>query len=205
MKLEKASDLLQKGENVKTWVLLANYFDATQMHDKLFKDLAATLDMHYTASCDWVNLYYDGEYRGVYLLSEKNAVKDTGVAITDLEAKYREYNLEYGTNMTTATGTNAYGRNYTYTTGLTDPADITGGYLLELNHNEPDEVNGFVTLQGKGINVKSPEWCSGEAMISVNTIRRLRMRFMPRTKMEITPASTPKVCTITTMLTAIRS
>ena len=41
IKLETAADLLQTGENVKTWVLLANYFDATLMHDKLFKDLAA--------------------------------------------------------------------------------------------------------------------------------------------------------------------
>ena len=30
MKLETASDLLQNGENVKTWVLLANYFDAIE-------------------------------------------------------------------------------------------------------------------------------------------------------------------------------
>ena len=164
IKLETASDLLQTDENVKTWVLLANYFDATLMHDKLFKDLAADLQMPYTASCDWVSLYYDGEYRGVYLLSEKNAVKDTGVAITDLEAKYREQNPEYGTNMTTATGTNAYGGNYTYTTGLTDPADITGGYLLELNHSSPDEVSGFITRKGKGVNVKSPEWCGDAAM-----------------------------------------
>lgn len=164
IKLETPADLLQTGERVKTWVLLANYFDATLMHDKLFKDMAASLRMPYTASCDWVNLYYDGEYRGVYLLSEKNAVKDTGVAITDLEAKYRKQNPEYGTNMTTATGTNAYGESYTYTTGLTDPADITGGYLLELNHDAPDEVNGFVTKKGKGVNVKSPEWCSGKAM-----------------------------------------
>ena len=164
IKLAEPSDLLGKQEQVKTWVLLASYFDATLMHDKLFKDMAAALKMPYTASCDWVNLYYDGEYRGVYLLSEKNAVKDTGVAINDLEAKYREQNPEYGTNMTTATGTNAYGGNYTYTIGLADPADITGGYLLELNHNAPDEVNGFVTRQGKGINVKSPEWCSQAAM-----------------------------------------
>ena len=163
MKLETASDLLQNGENVKTWVLLANYFDATLMHDKLFKDMAAALEMPYTASCDWVNLYYDGEYRGVYLLSEKNAVKDTGINITDLEAAYKEKNPEYGTNMTTATGTNAYGGSYTYTTGLTDPTDITGGYLLELNHDAPDEVNGFVTKKGKGVNVKSPEWCGDAA------------------------------------------
>lgn len=164
MKLETASDLLQNGENVKTWVLLANYFDATLMHDKLFKDMAAALGMPYTASCDWVNLYYDGEYRGVYLLSEKNAVKDTGINITDLEAAYKDQNPEYGTNMTTATGTNAYGESYTYTTGLTDPTDITGGYLLELNHDAPDEVNGFVTKKGKGVNVKSPEWCGDAAM-----------------------------------------
>ena len=51
MKLETASDLLQNGENVKTWVLLANYFDATLMHDKLFKDMAAALEMPYTATC----------------------------------------------------------------------------------------------------------------------------------------------------------
>ena len=164
MKLETVSDLLQNDESVKTWVLLASYFDATLMHDKLFKDMAAALGMPYTASCDWVNLYYDGEYRGVYLLSEKNAVKDTGIDITDLEAAYKEKNPGYGTNMTPATGTNAYGGSYTYTTGLTDPADITGGYLLELNHNAPDEINGFVTLHGKGINVKSPKWCSDEAM-----------------------------------------
>lgn len=164
IKLETASNLLQNGENVKTWVLLANYFDATLMHDKLFKDMAAALGMPYTASCDWVNLYYDGEYRGVYLLSEKNAVKDTGINITDLEAAYKDQNPEYGTNMTTATGTNAYGGSYTYTTGLTDPTDITGGYLLELNHDAPDEVNGFVTKKGKGVNVKSPEWCSDAAM-----------------------------------------
>ena len=164
MKLETASNLLQNGENVKTWVLLANYFDATLMHDKLFKDMAAALGMPYTASCDWVNLYYDGEYRGVYLLSEKNAVKDTGINITDLEAAYEDLNPAYGTNMSTSTGTNAYGGSYTYTTGLTDPTDITGGYLLELNHNAPDEVNGFVTKQGKGVNVKSPEWCGDAAM-----------------------------------------
>ena len=164
MKLETASDLLQNGENVKTWVLLANYFDATLMHDKLFKDMADALGMPYTASCDWVNLYYDGEYRGVYLLSEKNAVKDTGINITDLEAAYKDQNPEYGTNMTPATGTNAYGGSYTYTTGLTNLTDITGGYLLELNHDAPDEVNGFVTKKGKGVNVKSPEWCGDAAM-----------------------------------------
>ena len=164
IKLETAADLLQTSENVKTWVLLANYFDATLMHDKLFKDMAASLQMPYTASCNWVNLYYDGEYRGVYLLSEKNTVKSTGVAITDMEDAYKERNPGYGTDMQTTSGKNAYGMTYFYATGLTEPENITGGYLLELNHDRPDEVSGFITRQGKGMNVKSPEWCGEEAM-----------------------------------------
>ena len=164
IKLETAADLLQTSENVKTWVLLANYFDATLMHDKLFKDMAASLQMPYTASCNWVNLYYDGEYRGVYLLSEKNTVKSTGIAITDMEDAYKERNPGYGTDMQTTSGKNAYGMTYFYATGLTEPENITGGYLLELNHDRPDEVSGFITRQGKGMNVKSPEWCGEKAM-----------------------------------------
>ena len=164
IKLETASDLLQTGENVKTWVLLANYFDATLMHDKLFKDMAASLQMPYTASCNWVSLYYDGEYRGVYLLSEKNTVKSTGVAITDMEDAYKEQNPSYGTDMQTSSGKNAYGMTYFFTKDLKEPENITDGYLLELNHDQPDEVSGFITRQGKGMNVKSPEWCGEEAM-----------------------------------------
>ncbi len=164
IKLETAPDLLQTGESVKTWVLLANYFDATLMHDKLFKDMAASLQMPYTASCDWVNLYYDGEYRGVYLLSEKNTVKSTGVAITDMEDAYKEQNPSYGTDMQMSSGKNAYGMTYFFTKDLKEPENITGGYLLELNHDQPDEVSGFITRQGKGMNVKSPEWCGEEAM-----------------------------------------
>ena len=164
IKLKTASDLLQTGENVKTWVLLANYFDATLMHDKLFKDMAASLQMPYTASCNWVNLYYDGEYRGVYLLSEKNTVKSTGVAITDMEDAYKKQNSSYGKDMQTSSGKNAYDMKFFYTTGLTEPENLTGGYLLELNHDKPDEVSGFITRKGKGMNVKSPEWCGEEAM-----------------------------------------
>ena len=164
MKLSAPSDLLQNSESVKTWVLLANYFDATMMHDKLFKDLAAAMQMPYTACCDWVNLYYDGEYRGVYLLSEKNTIKSTGVDITDLEAAYKDKNPGYGTNMVAAEGKNTYGNTYYYTTRLIEPENIAGGYLIELNHNKPDEANGFITTRGKGFNAKSPEWCGQEAM-----------------------------------------
>jgi len=164
IKLAEPSDLLGKQEQVKTWVLLASYFDATQMHDKLIKDLAAELGLAYTASCDWVNLYYDGEYRGIYLLSEKNSVGETSVAITDMEQAYEQLNEGYGTDMTTALAENSYGQQYQYTKELKEPENITGGYLIELNYDKWDEVSGFKTRQGVAFNVKSPEWCGEAAM-----------------------------------------
>lgn len=164
IKLDSKTDLLGMGEKVRTWVLLAGYGDATQMHDKLFKDLAAELGMDYVASCDWVDLYYDGEYRGTYLLSEKNSVNSTGVDLTDLEALYERVNSDYGTNEQTAEGTNRYGQTYRYTKDLTEPENITGGYLLELNHDFIDEASGFYTAKDVAFNVKSPEWAGDAAM-----------------------------------------
>lgn len=176
IKLDKKSDLVACGEKVKTWTLLAGYNDATFLHDKLFKDLAASLGMPYTAASDWVDLYYDGVYRGTYLVSEKNAVNKTGVDITDMEDAYAGVNAGYGSNMTTATAENRYGQTYQYTTGLTEPANITGGYLLELNGTklsgtpEPkyDEASGFITGKGSAMNVKSPEWCGKDAMAYIS-------------------------------------
>lgn len=176
IKLGKKSDLVACGEKVKTWTLLAGYNDATLLHDKLFKDLAASLGMPYTAASDWVDLYYDGVYRGTYLVSEKNAVNKTGVNITDMEDAYAGVNAGYGSNMTTATAENKYGQTYQYTTGLTEPENITGGYLLELNGTklsgtpEPkyDEASGFITGKGSAMNVKSPEWCGKDAMAYIS-------------------------------------
>lgn len=48
--------------------------DATSIRDKLFKDLASEMGMLGTPDCNWVDLYYDGEYRGTYLISEKASI-----------------------------------------------------------------------------------------------------------------------------------
>ena len=62
IKTDSKVDLLNQSEKEKTWVLLAIYNDATLMHDKFYKDLALHLGMNYTPACEWVNVYYDGEY-----------------------------------------------------------------------------------------------------------------------------------------------
>lgn len=176
IKLDGKSDLIACGEKVKTWTLLAASHDATLMRDKMFKDLAKSLGMPYTASTDWVDLYYDGVYRGTYLVSEKNSVNKTGVNITDMEKAYEACNPGYGENASTALAENKYGQTYQYTTGLTEPENITGGYLLELNgtklddsyNPKYDEASGFITGKGSAMNVKSPEWCGKDAMAYIS-------------------------------------
>lgn len=164
IKLDTKTDLLQVGEKVKTWVLLAAYGDATLIHDKLFKDLALDLGMGYSPQSQWVNLFYDGVYRGVYLLGEKISVEKAGVDITNMEDAYEELNDGYGDNVVTGEAINTFGSKYIYVEGLKEPEDITGGYLIEKNHAYPDEINGFVTTRDAGFNMKTPEYAGEEAM-----------------------------------------
>lgn len=164
IKLDKKTDLLGNGEKGKTWVLLACYNDSTMMRDKTFKDLAAELGMEYAINSDWVNLYYDGEYRGVYLLGEKVSVGSTGVDITDMEEAYEELNPTYGDDMEIAEAVNSYGQKYLYTENIVELESVTGGFLIEKNHNKIDEASGFHTSREAAFNVKSPEWAGREAM-----------------------------------------
>ena len=73
LKLSKEADLLGMGEAQK-WVLLANYSDPTHIRNKIVYDAAAQLGMDHTAQCQWVDLYLNGDYAGVYLLAERNEV-----------------------------------------------------------------------------------------------------------------------------------
>lgn len=169
IKLDKKTDLLGKGEKVKTWVLLAGYIDASQMRDKTFKDLAAKLEMPFTVSCDWTDLYYDGEYRGTYLLSEKNSVGSEAVDIIDMEEAYEEAgNAAYGDNEESQKDVNKYGNEFHYIPDLTELADISGGWLIELNHAAYDEICGFLTDEGVALNVKSPEYAGKDAMLYIS-------------------------------------
>ena len=168
IKLKEKTDLLGNGEKDKTWVLLANYGDATMMHDKMMKDLAVEVGMNYIPESDWVSLYYDGEYRGVYTLGEKVSVGSTGVDIADMEDAYAVLNPTYGDDETAAVAPNVYGQKTLYTEDLTEVADYTGGWLIELNHKEPDEVNGFHTRKGVAFNVKTPEYAGREAMAYIS-------------------------------------
>lgn len=80
--LENETDLLEMGSAEK-WILLANAQDPSQIRNKLTADLANMLGLPYTAESEWVDLYLNGCYAGLYLLSERNEVHPQRVNIDE--------------------------------------------------------------------------------------------------------------------------
>lgn len=170
IKLDKKTDLLQTGfgdNATKTWVLLANHSDPTILRNTLIYDLGLELGMGYCTENALVNLYYDGEYRGCYLLSEKVEVGSGRVDITDLEELNEEANegVDFE-DLSVEVGRTANGATYHYCAGMASPEDITGGYLLEMElyTRVEEEICYFTTTRGQNVVVKSPEYASREEM-----------------------------------------
>ena len=68
----------------KSWNLVANYYDGSLLRNMAAYRMGELMDhMPYTANCRSVELYVNGEYRGVYLLVEAVNVAKSRVAITE--------------------------------------------------------------------------------------------------------------------------
>lgn len=68
--LSQDGDLLGMGSAQK-WVLLANAYDETNLNNKLVFDLASRVPFAWSPDSQFVDLYLNGEYSGLYLLTEK--------------------------------------------------------------------------------------------------------------------------------------
>ena len=61
-------------DDAKKWVLLANAYDETNLNNKLVFDLASQVGLMWSPDSQFVDLYLNGEYNGLYLLTEKPEV-----------------------------------------------------------------------------------------------------------------------------------
>lgn len=82
-KFDKKQNLFGYG-NEKTWVLLADYRDYSLLRNMLAYDTALTMsELQETSQGQSVELYINGEYRGVYYLCEQIQVKENRVNVTE--------------------------------------------------------------------------------------------------------------------------
>jgi len=173
IKLEHKTDLLDTGdasEVNKTWSLTAEYFDGTLLRNRFSLDLARELGEAEASHCEPVDLYYDGVYRGTYLLAEKVEVGDGRVEVEDYDKILKKINNHAGIalkKLEQVTGVNRYGASYTATGGVEDGDDVAlGGYLIELDESYYNEQRAHFSLtDGKIFTVRNPEYAS-ENMVS---------------------------------------
>lgn len=73
IKFDQKTDLFGLGAS-KKWVLLADTLDDSHIRNSLAFHTANLLDMPYTNQGQYVNLYIDGQYLGLYLLCHKTEI-----------------------------------------------------------------------------------------------------------------------------------
>lgn len=96
---EKQSMLgLNDGAEMKNWLLLAEYKDFSMMRNKAAFEIAKTLlggDGYYSADSRFVEVTINGEYWGVYLLTEQQQINPNRIDITEAEKDYQGTDIGY--------------------------------------------------------------------------------------------------------------
>jgi uncharacterized repeat protein (TIGR02543 family) len=102
IKFDKKQSVLGQPES-KHWVILAgaNFDDVTMFRNKLAFDMSNEVFSHieYASSAEWVDVYFNGNYHGVYLMAEQvrvdtnrvNIVSEYGVLDTGYFIEYDSY------------------------------------------------------------------------------------------------------------------
>lgn len=169
IKLSQEQDFLGMGAGL-TWELLANSFDASFMRNKITYDLADDIGLAYSPESEYVDLYLNGYYAGLYQLSEKIEVGKERVNIADLSEenkKWNDPNQEYAAfEKKNERGIQLPGQ----------PEDITGGYLMEwdVDGRYGEGKSSFKTERGQTVLLKDPSEASEE---EVSYIREFVQEF----------------------------
>lgn len=139
--LDESADILGMKKN-KDWVLLANTCDYSYMNNKLAFDMAKNAGFGFSPDAEYADVYFNGEFWGLYLVTEKIKVGDNRVEITDLEKENKKSYPDV-------------------------PDDITGGYLLERDHRTPNNKkppSWFISkdFDATHIRIRSPKYALDE-------------------------------------------
>lgn len=127
----------------KKWNLLGMFYEHDKIHSKIIYDMAQKLELEYSPSSTWIELYCNGEYKGLFLLTEAITVGEGRVEIHDLDKDNKKNNISVDLN----TLLPIREENIAYYE-IENPEDISGGYLIEKEIAEelkPEEA--FFTTQ----------------------------------------------------------
>lgn len=194
IKLSEKANLLDMGK-ARTWILLANVIDSSLVRNDLAFRMAAAAGLPYTSKFRNVDVYLNGDYKGVYMLIEKIQIGKNRVPIVDLEKETEEINPEplesyryvYGTSKNLGTDhetvkvqastkqvaqmpKDSQKKPGYWSARLlpNNPEDITGGYILESGGLDNKTITAqFVCDSGWTLVLKTPEEASQEEVLYI--------------------------------------
>ena len=171
IKFMEETDLMGMGASQR-YALLANHTDLTMVRNRLSSAIAERTGLLFTPQSEFVDLYIDSEYMGLYVLSEKVEISPERVDITDLEqqtADLNPYDRPQDGRLAGVRDDNAIYKNGSrkWVEVKNNPQDITGGYIIELQLNERyyESASGFMSQYGQAVVLNSPEYAS-EAQVN---------------------------------------
>jgi len=162
IKLESKFNLFGLGKS-KKFILLADYLDISLLRNRITYNMAQASGMPHALSCLHADVYINGEYRGLYLLTEKIEIGDDAVPLHALEKETEELNDEDLDSYDRYDGESEGLRNARWYDIPNNPEDITGGYILETDkvfrYREETDA-GFITGLNMAVYIKEPEYPS---------------------------------------------
>lgn len=158
IKLKAPRDVLAMGES-DTWILLSNVFDTAYIRNMLTYEMALQANMPGSPESEYIDLYLNGVYAGMYQLSEKVEIGTSRLDIRDLEAQNIALNGDSLDYVDTFVSEDKKKKG---TKLKHSPEDITGGYLIEHDYGDKfsEVISGFVTRTDEAFALKNPEHAS---------------------------------------------
>ncbi len=153
--LKREASLLQM-DTSKKWVLIANSFDSSYIRNKLALEYCRENSVIPATESEYLDLYINGEYAGNYLLCHYTGDSVNMGAESDMERKMKALNTQ-GALENAKEYRSEDGGIHAYS-GLTDPEDITGCYIIEANGVSRGRFRcGFTTKHGNYYEVVYPD------------------------------------------------
>lgn len=150
-----------------TWILLCNVYDPAYIRNKLTYEMALQAGMPGSPKSEYIDVYFNGVYSGMYQLCEKVEIGENRLEIADLEIQNRALNgevLDYADTFVTDDG---QGKGVRL---ARNPQDITGGYLIEHDYGEKfiETTSGFITDTGEHFALKNPNHATEEEVAYIS-------------------------------------
>lgn len=137
IKLDQKAEILGLGGD-RDWVLLSNYRDPTMLMNAYGFQMARTMGLSYTNHTRYVEVTLNGEYIGLYQLTEQVEQGENRVNIDDEKGVLLYVDLDDGPSLSPAATNNFWSTVYGVPVSVKYPQDVTSEKLQEIKDDFAD-------------------------------------------------------------------